>query len=191
MFSKSSWNHVNLLIAYDERKAQFRAGLAYVVEAVLGAQNRDSKRTIKKEYYENISWIVANAPYPPNFLAALPDQILSQIVSPASANDRVEALLTLVQGTIIPRHAICSVANQQDPLKRLRRNGGARENLWTKGILVLSGTSNWDRAISQATLGFDLAKGELASLSKAAPLLTEEMLKRYMSIHEHENPDNL
>lgn len=191
MFSKSSWNHINLLIAYDEHKAHFRAGLVYVVEGVLGAKNRDSKRTIKKEYYENICWIVANAPYPPNFLAALPENILRQIVSLASANDRVEALLTFVQGTAIPRHAICSVANQQDPLKRLRRNGGARETLWSKGILVLSGRSNWDRTIAQAALGLDLAKGEFASLSKASPLLTEEMLKRYMSIHEHENTGDL
>lgn len=187
MFSKSSWEHVNLLIAYDERQALFSAGLAYVLEEQLGAHNRDEKRTIKKEYYEKISWIVKDAPYPSNFLAALPDHIINQILPLRSANERVDALLALVQQTVIPRHAICSIANQQDPLKRLRRNGGARETLWRKGILVLSGTSRSDRAIAKSVLGHDLEKGEFASLSRTASSLTAEMLKGYMNEHGHDD----
>jgi hypothetical protein len=187
MFSKSSWNHVNLLIAYNERKSQYSAGLAFVVEELLGAENRDSKRTIKKAYYENISWIVLDEAYPPNFLAALPEPILAQIIPLQSANERVEALLTLVQGRVIPRHAICSVANQHDPLKRLRRNGGAREALWRKGILVLSGTSRSDRTIAKSVLGVDLESGEFASLSKNVSSLSEAMLTNYITEHGHRN----
>lgn len=187
MFSKSSWNHVNLLIAYDEKKARFSVGLTFVVEAHLGAKNRDSKRTIKKEFYENISWIVEGASYPPNFLADLPADTIKQITSQSSPNERVDALFALVQKTPIPRHAICSIANQQDSLKRLRRNGGARETLWMKGILVLSGTSKSDKAIAQAALGIRLGKGEFASLSRNHPSLTVDMLKSYMEKHEHED----
>jgi len=191
MFSKSSWDHVNLLIAYDEQKAQFSAGLALVTEDLLGAKNRDSKRTIKKQYYENISWITKNSGYPANFLAALPADIIGPVIELRSANERVEALFALVQGTVIPRHAVCSIANQQDPLKRLRRNGGAREALWAQGILVLSGTSKSDKAIAKAALGFDLKNGEFASLDRGSPLVSAELLYSYSAEHGHENADHI
>lgn len=189
MFSKSSWNHFNLLIAYNESKAQFSAGLVFVIEEQLGAKNRDTKRTIKKKYYEKITWIVENSSYPPNFLAFLAPDLLNQITSLPTPNERVNALLAMVQETIIPRHAICSVANQVDPLKRLRRNGGARETLWTSGILVLSGTSKSDKAIAQKVLGFSLMNGEFASLSINTPSLSKAMLNSYASEHGHDGAD--
>lgn len=191
MFSKSSWNHVNLLIAYDEGKARFKVGLAFVVEDQLGAENRDAKRTMRKPFYETITWIVENASYPPNFLASLPATVIKQVTSKKSPNERVTALFTLVQQTAIPRHAICSIANQQDSLKRLRRNGGARESLWEKGILVLSSTSKADKAIAQTAIGINLRTGEFASISKNHPSLTAGMLKSYMEKHEHDNASDL
>lgn len=183
MFSKSSWEHVNLLIAYNEKKAEFSAGLVYVVEAELGAKNRDSKRTLRSKYYENISWIVKNVSYPPNFLAELAPSTLQQIVSHRWGTQRVDALFEHVQEKRIPRHSICSVANQIDALKRIRKNGGARTSLWKKRILVLSGTFLGDRKIAQEALGIALCKDEVASISAQSPALSSQMLKMYMKNH--------
>lgn len=184
MFSKSSWGHVNLLIAYSENNATFSAGLAYVLESHLGAKNRDTKRSMKSKFREEIEWIVRDAPYPPNFLARLPIGDLQKITSLPFGNRRVDAMLETVQGRAIPRHAISSVANQKDPLKRIRSNGGSRTNLWPKGILVLSGTFLSDRDLAEAAFGIVLARDEVLSISIESPFLTPEMIQRYKASHE-------
>ena len=183
MFSKSSWQRVNLLIAYNEDKALFSAGLVYVLESQLGAQNRDSKRTIKAEFYEQIRWIVRDARYPANFLARLERGLLDKIRTKRSGQQRVNALLESVPGMVIPRHAIISVGNQHDSMRRLRKNGGARSPLWKKGLLVLSGTYNADKSIAAAVCGVSLEPDQFMSLSKDAPGMTDEVLSVYRSEH--------
>lgn len=185
MFSKSSWGHVNLLIAYDEGKAVFRCGLAYIEASQLGAKNRDSKQTLLSGYYENIIWIAKNEPYPPNFLGGLAPGVLQGIVSRTSGLQRVIALLEQVQGVRIPRHAISSVANQKDPLKRIRANGGSRTPLWGKGILVLTGKELSERAIAKEVLGVDLRIDEVMSVSaeKLAPY--PKIFAAYKESHGH------
>jgi hypothetical protein len=184
MFSKSSWGHVNLLIAYSEKNATFSAGLAYVLEAHLGAKNRDTKRSMKSEFREEISWIVRDAPYPPNFLASLPSEVLRKITSHRHGTQRVDALLEAVQNRAITRHAISSVANQKDPLKRIRANGGSRTKLWPKGILVLSGTFLGDRELALAALDVSLAKNDVLTVSVDSPSLTPAKVQRYAASHK-------
>jgi hypothetical protein len=56
------------------------------------------------------------------------------------------------QGIPISRSAIEAIAQQLDPMKRLRRNGGARDILHKKSIALLWGKG--DRAlIAQLNLG--------------------------------------
>ena len=184
MFSKSSWGHVNLLIAYSEKNATFSAGLAYVLEDHLGANNRDKKRSMKSKFREEISWIVRNTPYPPNFLGMLDRAELTQIVSLRYGTQRVNALLEAVQNRAIPRHAIVSVANQKDALKRIRSNGGARTRLWPKGILVLSGTFIGDRELAHAAMNVSLSKDEVLTMSIDSPVLTSALVQRYAANHK-------
>jgi len=184
MFSKSSWGHVNLLIAYSEKKATFSAGLAFVLEEHLGAKNRDTKRSMKSKFREEISWIVQDSPYPPNFLAALEEVELNKIASHRHGTARVDALLEAVQERAIPRHAISSVANQRDPLKRIRSNGGSRTKLWPKKILVLSGTFKDDRDLAHKALGLVLAKDEVLTVSAQSPKLTPAQIQKYASAHK-------
>jgi hypothetical protein len=183
MFSKSSWGHVNLLIAYSEKDATFSAGLAYVLEAHLGAKNRDAKRSMRSEFREEIIWIVRDAPYPPNFLGRLGAEKLAQITAHRHGTQRVDALLENVQDRAIPRHAILSVANQKDALKRIRSNGGSRTKLWPRGVLVLSGTFLDDRKLAQAALGVLLGKDEVLTMSINSPFLTPALAQRYAASH--------
>lgn len=187
MFSKSSWGHVNLLIAYSEKKSTFSVGLAYVLEEHLGAKNRDTKRSMKSQYREEICWIVRDSPYPPNFLAGLEDTELDRIASHRYGTSRVDALLEAVQERAIPRHAISSVANQRDPLKRIRSNGGSRTKLWPKKILVLSGTFKDDRDLAHKALGVILARDEVLTISAESPLLATSQVRQYAATHKLES----
>jgi hypothetical protein len=57
------------------------------------------------------------------------------------------------QGVPIPRDRIEALGNdQRDPLKRVRRNGGARDLLDAKGIAILWGTRDRE-AITRLGLG--------------------------------------
>lgn len=184
MFSRSSHGHMNLLLAYDESKATYKLGLAYVLEDHLGASNRDQKKSMTAEHRENIHWILKEEKYPPNFLAHLPKPALEKIISGKTGAKRVQELLRLVNRTPIPRHVICSVANQKDPLKRIRSNGGARDILWSEGILVLSGAYADDKKISEHTLNVLLADDETLTLSSDNDHVTSELVELYRATHK-------
>jgi hypothetical protein len=62
-------------------------------------------------------------------------------------------LFRLCQRIPISRKIIVALAQQDDPLKRLRKNGGARDQLQREGIVVLSGKTQ-KKAIAEAGLGF-------------------------------------
>jgi len=70
-----------------------------------------------------------------------------------AATERLAALFEARQGEAISRQEIADLADEQlDPLKRLRRNGGARDILDRKGIAILWGVRD-RRVIAQLGLG--------------------------------------
>jgi hypothetical protein len=64
---------------------------------------------------------------------------LGQSYPPAGAARRLATLFEQNQGVPISRQQVRDVANQLDYMKRLRRNGGARDILDQKGIAILWG----------------------------------------------------
>jgi hypothetical protein len=96
--------------------------------------NRDGKRSISASGKAAIRWIVEAGDLPINFLATLSDEVRQRILSHSSGQERVDELFRLVQGRIIPRVTIETVARQKDPMKRMR---DARMRLRREGILVL------------------------------------------------------
>ena len=52
---------------------------------------------------------------------------------------RLAALFEAVQNKPISRVIVQAIAQQDDYMKRIRRNGGARDILAPKGIAILSG----------------------------------------------------
>jgi hypothetical protein len=71
---------------------------------------------------------------PANFLSTISDEIRRQIMRHRSGQSRVNELFRLVQGRIINRNALETVARQLDPMKRMR---DARAPLLKEGILCL------------------------------------------------------
>jgi hypothetical protein len=146
--------HVCILISTNEVKAICSFGLIVIRREILNlGRNRDGKTTIKKADLANVHWLLQNAPYPANFWLSLEDSVRMAIVSPRGGTDRVAALFRLCQRIPISRKIIVALAQQDDPMKRLRKNGGARDQLLKEGIRVFSGKTQ-KKLIAQADLAF-------------------------------------
>ena len=88
--------------------------------------------------------------------------IRDKILAHPSGQLRINELFRLLQGKIIPRVAIETVARQKDPMKRVR---DARKHLAKEGILIL-GHQNGDPDFAKAQGYPAPKKGEMMALPK-------------------------
>lgn len=135
-----------MLCHANELTANYRVGFVRVDDGILTqGGNRDRKRTIKKSGRESIDWLWYDEPYPRNVLLHLSPQMVDFVFDESSGQRRINNLFRAVQQEIIPRSVICTVAQQKDPMKRVRYNGGARSALLPEGILILGDYSRHTR----------------------------------------------
>ena len=128
-----------ILVASDElhRTCSFGVLVAHLENLTAGA-NQDKKRSVSALGATHIHWIFADEPYPPSFWSQIGERKTHAIMRGRSGNDRVETLFREVQRRPIQRDIIQAVGQQKDSLKRLRKNGGARDKLAEEGIAILS-----------------------------------------------------
>jgi len=156
-----SHGHPALLLRLNEIKALCDAGLVVVRPEYLNpGQNRDAKKTLSAEGMTNIWWLLRQQPYPPNFWEVLPSADRKEIFAAGSASARLALLFSKLQRQPISRLQVQAVAQQHDYMKRLRRNGGARDTLIANGIALLSGRTD----------------GALISALRLAPVGAEEFI---------------
>jgi hypothetical protein len=142
-----------ILIRSKESTAQCDVGLVVVKDEYLNpGQNRDSKRGISAVGATNIWWILSRHPYPPNFWEVLPKPERDKIMAAGGGTQRLAALFERIQKRPISRNQVQAVSQQHDYMKRIRRNGGARDFLAPKGIALLWGRGDRD-LIAQLRLG--------------------------------------
>jgi hypothetical protein len=140
MVPSEAIDHPCILIKISEKSALFSFGLFIAHRDALSlGTNKDGKSSISKVGRDQIHWIAKDQPYPKNFWQDLNPELRKAITSPKSGSKRVEALFRLVQKTRISRTAVLAAARQKDAMKRLRKNGGARDSLARDGIALLSG----------------------------------------------------
>lgn len=146
--------HPSIVMRVNEKKALLDFGVLVVAQAYLNpGANRDAKRGISAAGMSNIWWILKQASYPSNFWEVTPAATRKAIFAAGSPKRSLAVLFESVQGVPIPRTVVTAIAQQDDPLKRVRRNGGARDILAPRGIAILWGKN--DRAlIAQLTLPF-------------------------------------
>lgn len=138
MIPMETVGHHAMLCHANEYSATFRIGFLEITDDFLNVGgNRDRKRTINLQGRNAIEWAWFDHPYPQNVLLHLEDDVIDCIMNPASGQERVNNLFRSVQNQIIPRGIVCTVAQQKDPMKRVRYNGGARSHLRPEGILIL------------------------------------------------------
>lgn len=138
--------HPCLLLKENEKLAICSMGLIVARDAYLNpGQNRDAKRSFSVSGLGNVWWLLKDHGYPPNFWESMPLKQREAIMAAGGGTLRLAALFEQIQGRPISRLTVQSVAQQDDYMKRIRRNGGARDVLAPQGIAILWGQA--DRAI--------------------------------------------
>jgi hypothetical protein len=137
--------HPCILIQSEESKALCSFGIIVIRDEILNAgRNRDGKRTIAKMSFEHIHWLLRNEPYPENFWQHLDPELRREITAPRGGTDRLAVLFRRYQGRPISRRLVQGIAQQDDYMKRIRKNGGARDLLAPEGIAILWGKKDRD-----------------------------------------------
>jgi hypothetical protein len=142
-----------LLVRSSERTALCDVGVVICRPEYLRlSTNQDGKGQLLAAQHVNIWWILRQHPYPPNFWEILSATDRAEIMTATGGTNRIAALFEKVQRKPISRQQVSALAQQLDYMKRIRRNGGARDVLAPKGIALLWGQR--DRAlIDQLGLG--------------------------------------
>jgi hypothetical protein len=140
-----AFGHPCLLIRENETTARCSIGLIIARDAYLNpGQNRDAKRSFSVAGLKNVWWLLKDDPYPQNFWETLPPKARAEIMNSGGGTLRLASLFRAVQKRPISRLIVQSVAQQDDYMKRIRRNGGARDILAREGIAVLWGQADRD-----------------------------------------------
>lgn len=136
----------------NDKAAQWSAGLVRASEEHLNAgANRDAKRTLSRQGRRAIRWLFRDAPLQENVLLRIPDKDIDAIFRSTSGQQRVNELFRRAQGRPISRTVVATVAMQEDYMKRVRGNGGARSTLRSEGIVIFGQYKNHVQAA--VTLG--------------------------------------
>jgi hypothetical protein len=137
--------HPCILIRMDEHMSRCWFGIIIAHAEVLNfGGNQDKKRTISAQHFVNVLWMLYAHPYPRNFWEDVDPSFRCQLLEMRSGNKKVVAFFKRYLGIPIARHVILALAPQYDTMKRLRKNGGARDQLRREGIALLSGKYNSD-----------------------------------------------
>lgn len=130
-----------LVIASEESTHCCWLGLLVARMSYLTEPNRDQKRGVARGAFRNILWLVEAAPYPKSRWANLDMGLFRELRKVSGGTRRAchffrENLRVPIHRTVIQ----ALLFDQDDYMKRLRGNGGARDNLRKEGIALLSGS---------------------------------------------------
>jgi hypothetical protein len=126
-----------LLVQASDDDGTWSAGLVRARPGYLReAGNRDLKRTLNDAGRGAIEWLSLDARLPENVLLRLPERDVTAIFGWPKGQQRVNELFRRALGRRISRTVVATVARQDDPMKRVRENGGARDQLRGEGIVI-------------------------------------------------------
>jgi hypothetical protein len=169
--------HPCILISANEASARCSFGLIVIRPDILNrGRNRDQKTTINAAGLRNAHWLLRDYPYPPNFWQDLPSNDRVSITKPRGGTDRAAMLFRLYQRRPIPRTVVDALAQQKDPMRRLRQNGGARDSFRREGIALLSGM--YDQALIELLGLPHCARDEFISVSPETPTERALLIER-------------
>ncbi|MGH8627301.1 MAG: NaeI family type II restriction endonuclease [Gammaproteobacteria bacterium] len=142
MFPPEAVNQLCLVITSSDKLSTFSVGAVRVATHLLNpGHNRDKKATLNAEGRASIRWLYRAGNLTPNLLLHISDQdrhaIMEEFAGYRKGQRRVDELFRRVQGALITRTVIATVAQQDDYMKRVRGNGGSRTRLRPEGIVIL------------------------------------------------------
>lgn len=123
----------------SDDEGRWSLGLIRATDEVLTSAtgNRDRKRWLSPLGKAAVTWLYKNKPLPENALLRIPPRDAHTILTCARhGTGRVDMLFRLAQRRVISRTVVATVAQQEDYMKRVRGNGGARSRLQPEGIVI-------------------------------------------------------
>lgn len=127
-----------ILLRVNESLAKCAVGIARARPAYMrSGENRDQKTSFSAAGTQNIWWLVSDFAYTPNFWSCIDDDLRNQIMKSGKGTKRLAMLFENCIGLPVSRVQVAAIAAQDDFMKRLRKNGGARDILGPKGIAIL------------------------------------------------------
>lgn len=156
-----------ILLRVNEASAKCAVGIVRARQDYLrGGLNRDAKTSFSARGTANIWWLVSDFDYSPNFWTRIDAPLRQQIMSAGKASRRLATLFEECLGMPVSRVQVAAIAAQDDYMKRIRRNGGARDILAPKGIAILYSETDRDLMVS---LGLKFGFREFVSCKAASP----------------------
>lgn len=138
MIPDEAREHICLLLWADDQTSCWSLGIVRTTATYLNTgTNRDKKSTLNRAGRDSIHWLRDHAKMPTNILLQLDRTIIDRIMSLASGQERINELFRHILGHRVSRQAVATVARQEDYMKRIRDNGGARSALRPEGIVIL------------------------------------------------------
>ena len=129
-----------LLIATAKFDGRCWLGLVLARKKYLNAQNRDKKRSVSEEGKRHIMWLVRDEPYPKSRWDGLDMRRFRELRNIKGGKKRAAQFFRENLSRVVHRSIVQELLNdQRDYMKRVRGNGGARDDLKKEGILILSG----------------------------------------------------
>lgn len=174
MIPPEALDQLCILLRVNEAEARCAFGLVRARPTYLrGTTNRDAKTSFSAAGTANIWWIVSDFAYTPNFFSLIGEDVREAIMEAGQGTRRLAKLFEACLGLPVSRVQVAAIAAQDDFMKRIRRNGGARDLLAPKGIAILY--SETDRAVIEQ---LELAVGHREFISHKACNAAEEALLR-------------
>lgn len=140
MLPPECFGELLLVCNADDANSEWAVGVVRAVpEFLRGGANRDGKTGLNEEGRDSIRWIFRGSPMSPNVLLQLDSEERQRVFAGRSGQQRVNELFRTATLRRIGRNAVATVAKQDDYMKRVRANGGARTALADEGILIPGG----------------------------------------------------
>lgn len=156
-----------LLMAIDDDNFTCSLGLIIAKPEYLhaGLGNRDSKKGVSSAGFKNILWLVHNQPFPVSRFIGFDMSRFRELRKIKGGNVRVATFIRENLRCIIHRDVMLALLfDQNDPMKRLRANGGASDTLKHDRIAILIGTFLVDRRIAEHFGFSDLQPDEIVAI---------------------------
>jgi hypothetical protein len=170
MIPPEAIGHLLFVGHVNDVTSEFAVGIVRAsAEHLRPGANRDAKVGLNRDGRLAVRWLHHPGDLPPNvLLQADPADIAAIFANQKSGQARVNELFRRVVRQRIGRNAVATVAQQDDFMKRVRENGGARSSLRPEGYIILGGDYAYHRQVASA-LGVVVPEpGEMVSVRVTA-----------------------
>lgn len=150
MLPPECFGQLLLVCTADDANSEWSLGVVRArPEYLRPGTNRDAKSGLNVDGKLAVEKIFWGAPMLENVLLHIDPETLARVTDPrASGQRRVNDLFRLVDRRRIGRNIVATVAQQDDYMKRVRANGGARTALAPEGYLIMGGDYQSHRNIA-------------------------------------------